>query len=1166
MASDPDAIQAALANLLRPQARNRLLARGLARGMVWRDGIVPEGGPTFHESLTPDLLDFGYGVIALALALRDANRDRHDLKPFDTSEPFRVGAEALESAIRRGDPANQDQGRHLVVCSAAFHLAGFAARSFSVLPRPVLDKNLSPPERALGLLLRRDLVALRDHVVGWLGDVKNRDDAIANRLADVADDFGPPEAALLVLTTAYHRALGLADTALLTGSSQRLDKSLGILNEVVAATGNLGNIPLWWVATLTSHLVRDLWDSSLHVRLPRGPRSDLPASWSKLRRRFIDQLAARRPPHIDLWPSQLSAAERAIDPSDDLVISLPTSSGKTRIAELCILRALADSKRAVYVTPLRALSAQVEGVLARTFVPLGANVTSLYGASGATMIDTQTLGSAEVVVATPEKLDFALRQDPSVIDDVALIVFDEGHMIGLGSREIRYEALIQRLLRRPDANARRIVCLSAMFNSEDPYFADFGNWLRSDEPGESVHVKWRPTRQRLATLNWSESTEAARLSFIEDDQAFVPRFFESKPAKGKRYNPFPQSDIEFCIASANAFARDGHNILVYSPQRSQIEPLVREFLKIQKQGYLDALKAPAPTSLKMALAIGREWLGAEHPAVLGLEIGVGTHHGALPRPFLNAVEQLLNDRKLPVVVASPTLAQGIDLACSVLIFRSIRRFDPDTKRPVSISAAEFANVLGRAGRAYVDLDGIAVLPSFDVSNRTAQQRMFEKLLKDSRESRLVSGIAQLVLELVVLISEKLGVARSAFAEYVLNHPDFWADPRLAETQTEEDDDQIVRTVAEQLADLDVALLSLFENLDTPVETLAETLDEVLKDSLWKRTLAHEDAGMQQLQRGLLVSRAEWVWRSTTLKQRAACYSAGLGRDPGVFLYENLDQLVGLLIDFNRAIAQADGAAAGAAAILFANEVFRHPFFAVRTPPDKWEEVLRQWIEGVPFGVILKGRAVRDMQRTQAFVQDGVVFRLVWAAEAVRVQAVAIEHARADELGDGPAYALTYGVPSIPAGVLCQGSLASRGAAIKATSDLLASFTDLAGMRQWLRENRATLAGVEFWESEDLRLLWTTLQPLQTGEQPREWTRRTFVLTPKWMDGLAPKRPRRLRILARTDRTAIICALDLTPLGTVKLPVDSSPGAFGARFREDGSFVVSYFGPQSAGST
>src|SRR5206468_2530253 len=116
----------------------RLLALGLARGMVWRDGVVPDGAPPALNSatLTQDLLDFGYGVLALALELRDANRERPPEQQFDTREAFRVAAEATESAVRRGDPNWGDQGRHLVVSAAAFHLAGYAARSFSLLPMP----------------------------------------------------------------------------------------------------------------------------------------------------------------------------------------------------------------------------------------------------------------------------------------------------------------------------------------------------------------------------------------------------------------------------------------------------------------------------------------------------------------------------------------------------------------------------------------------------------------------------------------------------------------------------------------------------------------------------------------------------------------------------------------------------------------------------------------------------------------------------------------------------------------------------------------------------------------------------------------------------------------------------------------------------------------------
>lgn len=1159
MAREPEAISRTLADLVQPEARGRLLAVGMARGMVWRDGVVPDGAPDRLNSaaLTPDLLDFGYGVLALALELRDANRERRPDRQFETGEAFRVAAEAIESAVRRGDPNQGDQGRHLIMSAAAFHLAGYAARSFSLLPVPALEQNLASHERSLGYLLRRDLAQLRSHIMQWHANPTHNDEAIVGRLLDEADEFGPEDAAVLALTTSYHRGLGIADTALVFGDREMFDVAVRAIEIVVASAAQIGNIPTWWVATLTLHLLRDLWAQSLHVVLPSGPNVNAPKRWDGLRRDFIAQLATRRPPHIELWPSQIAAAARAIDPADDLVIALPTSAAKTRIAELCILRALADGKRTVYVTPLRALSAQIERVLARTFVPLGATVTSLYGASGATLVDAKTLVSADIVVATPEKLDFALRQDAEVLNDVALVVFDEGHMIGLGSREIRYEVLIQRLLRRHDAAGRRIVCLSAMFNPDDPHFKDFGNWLRSDAPGDFVHVQWRPTRQRFATLDWSSHSNTGMLSFIDGEKPFVPRFVESSAPKKQRKNPFPQHEKEFCICAANAFARDGHTVLVYSPQRSQVEPLASEFRHMSDQGYLPNVKTPKAGHMAVASAIGREWLGEQHPAVRALEVGVGTHHGALPRPFLNAVEELLDTRRLSIVVASPTLAQGIDLACSVLIFRSLKRYE--NGEWVRISLAEFANVVGRAGRAYVDLDGIAVLPTFDAQTRSQQHNLFANLVEKSRGQRLLSGLAKLIWEISKRLTEKLGVPKDRLLEYVLNQHDLWEDARLAAEGEAGDDDEVDDSLERHITDLDVALFSLIEPLDAQVEQLATILDDVLKDSLWKRTLAHLSGPDTELERAVLRSRAEWLWRSTTTKQREACFNSGLGRKPGLFIHEQLDSLVDVLSAFQAAVAVHDGDAAANAAVLLAEQVMGEPFFAVRRLPENWKAALAGWVNGTPFAEILSGRKARDAQRTQGFIQEGIVFHLVWAAEAVRVQAIATGHSRVNELGDGPAFALTYGVPSIPAALLCQMGFASRAGAVWVTRALSASFTDTLGLRDWRRQNDALLTDPDFWASEDHYLLWIQASAPTAAEYPRPWSRGAHTVSVDWIGALPPAADSLVRIIAGSGRTATICGADLTPLGTAQLPFDPHGAALDGRVTTRGKARIMYFG-------
>src|SRR5256885_16509906 len=103
-------ILAALRAAVSPGARYKLVARGLSRGMIWRDGALPEGAPAFSESLSTDLLDHGYSVLAQALELRDDGGE-----PALVETAFRVAAEAIESTVRKGDPADPARGFHLVV-------------------------------------------------------------------------------------------------------------------------------------------------------------------------------------------------------------------------------------------------------------------------------------------------------------------------------------------------------------------------------------------------------------------------------------------------------------------------------------------------------------------------------------------------------------------------------------------------------------------------------------------------------------------------------------------------------------------------------------------------------------------------------------------------------------------------------------------------------------------------------------------------------------------------------------------------------------------------------------------------------------------------------------------------------------------------------------------
>src|SRR5439155_26949935 len=100
--------------------------------------------------------------------------------------------------------------------------------------------------------------------------------------------------------------------------------------------------------------------------------------------------------------------------------------------------------------------------------------------------------------------------------------------------------------------------------------------------------------------------------------------------------------------------------------------------------------------------------------------------------------------------------------------------------------------------------------------------------------------------------------------------------------------------------------------------------------------AHRTEADRDLERALLNSRAEWLWRNTTMKQRQACFFSSRGRKPGLFIHEQLDSLVDILSALQTAIASNDSETVADTAVQFAQFIMPEPFFSVRRLPDKWE--------------------------------------------------------------------------------------------------------------------------------------------------------------------------------------------------------------------------------------
>lgn len=1142
-----------------PGFRARLLARGQARGIIWRDGLLPEEAPNFAIELSDDLLSFGYSLLLHGLRYTELGGDAATAR-----KAFEVSAEALEAAVARG-VRNAERDFHRLVAAAAYHLGRFSARAYSLLVKGLAEANLSTMERGLAKLILRDLNGLAEDIGAWFSSGQGNEDALVAALsqpneqdnsvdmADGEESGGQIDVLLIALKDNFMGALATAMLALERGDESLLSRARERLQNGIEVAADLELVLAWWTHRLTTHLLGDLWDTSFHKVLPLDGLPGVPVGdWIRLRKLFIASLYRRSKAEIELWPSQLQAARRVLDTSSNLVLSLPTSAGKTRIAELCILAALAHGKRTVFVTPLRALSAQTEAGLRRTFGPLGKTVSSLYGSIGVSGADVNALRSTDIVVATPEKLDFALRIDSTLLDNVGLVVLDEGHMIGMGEREVRYEAQIQRLLRRSDALDRRIVCLSAILPDGDQ-LEDFSAWLTRDQPEGLIKGDWRPTRLRFGEVDWKGQYAQLRVS-VGDEKPFIPRFVVAKrPSRGRARKQFPSSQPELCIATAWRLVEEAQTVLVFCPMRRSVLPLAATIIEMHKRGHIDSVLEQPVSVLATALALGAEWFGSDHDLLECLKLGVAVHHGALPTPYRKEIERLLREGVLRVTVSSPTLAQGLNLAATSLVFQGVRRAGK------LLDVAEFRNVIGRAGRAYVDVEGLVLYPMFD---RHRQRRDDWQSLIESRGGReMESGLLTLIVALLHRMANKLGTKNiNQLVEYVAGQA-AWEFPAIASEADAVGADERQRW-GRHLATLDTAILSLLGETDVPYMEVVAKLDEMLVGSLFQRRLGRYKEADRKLLSAALHSRAKYIWSNTTSSQRRGYFLAGVGFTTGQVLDERASELEQLLRDANVNIGYGNHEAAIAAITAFAKVVFEIAPFKPEKLADNWESLLRCWLLGQPVCEALSS----DNDEAIQFIEQAFVYSLPWAMEAVRVRAEANEGLLSDEVKSlelSRAYAVEAvetGTLSVAAATLIKAGFGSRLGAVQAVTSTGASFDSIRGLRRWLESDEVVgLSSVEDWPTLESHALWCDFNYSNSAQTAQVWKATEYTSDITWHgDPMPPGTP--LRLGGGAGKECSVFTADFQEVGIIGW-IPSAKGLIVATATADiGRFDLEYLGP------
>jgi len=492
---------------------------------------------------------------------------------------------------------------------------------------------------------------------------------------------------------------------------------------------------------------------------------------------------------VEFWPSQLRAISADILTSDDsFVVQMPTSAGKTLIAELAILSALStgENARCLYIAPYRALASEIENSLAQSLAGVGFRVSSLVGGFELDAFQDFLANESDVLVATPEKAELALRTHPEYFANLSVVVVDEGHIVDEGiplrdeleseqtladklkeqgtlGRGPLLELLVTRLKRK--LSSARFLYLSAVMPNANA--SDFVGWLsKQQQQPLRIDQSERPSRLQMAKFEW-KSKRNGEMEYIglpslpEGRHPFVPRFLRVQqyftgretPTRRPQRKSWPTvtNKAQTTAMIAIELAKTGP-VLVFCAQPHHVRQVVEniieslEYLQASDALPIDTLRFTTQPDLE-SFQLSRQWLGHDHLLTRALYHRVGLHYGPLPDPVREVVEDEFRTGKLRILVSTNTLGQGVNMPVkSVVIYSLVRRWGEGEDNFAKIKKRDFWNICGRAGRAGKETEGQVV---FVVTSPTDQS-----LLDEYRDPSQVEAVDSALYKLLLALTQK----------------------------------------------------------------------------------------------------------------------------------------------------------------------------------------------------------------------------------------------------------------------------------------------------------------------------------------------------------------------------------------------------------------------------
>ena len=566
-----------------------------------------------------------------------------------------------------------------------------------------------------------------------------------------ADDLGPRELEEDTVSRLFVE-LGTATNEFcswLSGSQEQLESAITRLDSLIDVLAiekpSLDSLfgyeysRIYHLAVLARICFPSIGKRSLVHVVPNPPNGDDQAYRNYLLTRAVgSKSSAGRPV---LWPSAMEFVRECLAGNNrHCIASMPTGSGKSFVAELAVSQAVQDGW-VLYLAPTNALTEQIRTDLSTGLASLDTEIVPFIGDHEYSIFSTDRVAQMNVnsvAVMTPEKCSLALRLSPEVFSNCSLVVFDECHLIGeSSSRGPVAEIVLTQLMMR--AEECRFLLMSAIVQNPD----DLAEWLNeaTGEESTALSVKWRPTRTLRAVLGLdNESVQAkareAHKTLKGKTERFKKQGFKSDYSMASNLQGAWQSDQSEnyaltrikCVASMNLvrtheiitdkwkyhwagdswvnksaiavsrlLAISGIQTLVFTPRNKHYPFNNGTKINLPKE-LLEEL--PEQESVVATCRYLAEFeLGDDSQVFHLLDKGVAVHTSLTLETEKIAVESAFRGRSAPIMFATGTLAQGLNLPAVAVIIAGSKIGDTRGEVPAEVKRRKFSQLLNAAGRA-----------------------------------------------------------------------------------------------------------------------------------------------------------------------------------------------------------------------------------------------------------------------------------------------------------------------------------------------------------------------------------------------------------------------------------------------------------------------------------